>query len=1228
MKTTFFSRNVGIVVWMAVVLVLGVQGTAEAVTKLERTSPEELSIRVGDPFEVNFRVTLQSQQIIKSGNQYYLEGDGSNDFGDLVNSSGYKIGLSIVDGKYYILPDASHTPSGTAIVGTRHTYLYTTLAEQRKGENTGKQNSIVSPEPSGSQYYVDTAGNVKDGRGRDVYIQTGTGRRADSESATPQSDPFKYVRDTIAQPTKQTDSSRYYYNDEAITVISPTLVLRLPNDFPVSGQTLSETDHRDSRLQSTMTLTGRASAVGTFPITIINGTSPTDYPLGSLARTLAGLEPKEPRITFTVRVSALTASAGGRVRTTRNTESVSNQFKADDTITVAGTEVPPNTDIIYRVTRGSGTLFYAGHTPTTTLTVHKDTDVYININGTDNTVEASVTGEDHIVKRQSIVFEYIGTDPRTTPTSRNTVNNNQDNQQTTPSITASRTSISGAPNSDQALTLSAGTTAVRLQGSASFISAGGSISGSGTSWSVRLPNTPGSTYQLTASASGYLDRTISVTVAAPLAPGTLAITTVGARSGTQQQIRVTASGRPIPSAGLSITLVGVSFPRTITIPSGSASVPRIVTLPDATSAHTVYATATGYNPSNRLTIPAPTATTTTDTTTTATTTTTTTTVSEPESVSIVGPSQRDGTANTELDAALIVQVLDDDGDAVADARVIFRVRTGQGRLSERGNGRAVAVQTDSQGYGRATYTPMSASSTVEAEVRGVTRSVEFTITASGGTATTPRETGTGTTPSTTIRPVVHVGAAQRPPMVWVDGGAIYALVGANVQKFASGVENAQNLAIGGNKVYWTEKTGASAGTINSANLDGSNVKQLTAIMAVPMGIAVDMAGSKLYWTNSRGRIQSANLDGSGITNVLQNLTSPLDIALAGGNVYWTHANGGVGFVNLRGQKQVRHISNGANAAGSLAIAGGKVYWTEQTGDTGGTINSANLNGSGVTELASIQATPIGIAVDTARSKLFWTNSRGRVQSAALDGSGIQNVVTGLGMPGDMVLSNSITAPATTTPTTPTTAAKGKYDVNGDGMVDGRDKVLVLDAVMAGTYVAKYDVNDDKKLDILDYVLVDVAVDTGAAGAPALLGMKLSAIQIDVLQEQIDLLIATNDRSPAAMRTLIYLQQLIATARPEQTQLLANYPNPFNPETWIPYELATDTDVRLTIYNTHGVVIRTLELGHQSAGYYTGRDRAAYWDGRNAFGEQVASGIYFYQLETDTLSSLRKMVILK
>ena len=418
------------------------------------------------------------------------------------------------------------------------------------------------------------------------------------------------------------------------------------------------------------------------------------------------------------------------------------------------------------------------------------------------------------------------------------------------------------------------------------------------------------------------------------------------------------------------------------------------------------------------------------------------------------------------------------------------------------------------------------------------------------------------------------------------------------QRFAPGVDNALNIAVGGGKIYWTEKTGESGGTINSANLNGSGVTELASILAVPMGIAVDATNSKLYWTNSRGRIQSANLDGSGITNVIPGgLEGVMDIALAGGNAYWTQG-GNVRFVNLRGQKEIRNISTGTDTAGSLVIGGGKVYWTEMTGESGGTVNSANLNGSGATQLASILAIPVGIAVDGSRSKLYWTNSRGRVQSSNLNGSKIQNVVSGLGSPGDMVLSNSIAAPATTTTTTPMTASN-KYDLNGDGTVDSKDVDVLIVAIAADVTNAKYDLNGDGTIDVFDIREVNAYLSEDAGSAPTLLGTKLSIVQIDRLQEQIDLLIASNDRSPDAMRILIYLQQLIATARPEKTQLLANYPNPFNPETWIPYELATDTNVKITIYNTHGVVIRTLELGHQSAGYYTGRDQAAYWDGRNA-----------------------------
>ncbi len=98
--------------------------------------------------------------------------------------------------------------------------------------------------------------------------------------------------------------------------------------------------------------------------------------------------------------------------------------------------------------------------------------------------------------------------------------------------------------------------------------------------------------------------------------------------------------------------------------------------------------------------------------------------------------------------------------------------------------------------------------------------------------------------------------------------------------------------------------------------------------------------------------------------------------------------------------------------------------------------------------------------------------------------------------------------------------------------------------------------------------------------------------------------------------------------PETTALLPNYPNPFNPETWIPYELAEPADVTLTIYNIQGRVVRNLDLGHQRAGMYHTRNRAAYWDGKNAVGEPVASGVYFYTLKAGEFTATRKLLIRK
>ena len=107
-----------------------------------------------------------------------------------------------------------------------------------------------------------------------------------------------------------------------------------------------------------------------------------------------------------------------------------------------------------------------------------------------------------------------------------------------------------------------------------------------------------------------------------------------------------------------------------------------------------------------------------------------------------------------------------------------------------------------------------------------------------------------------------------------------------------------------------------------------------------------------------------------------------------------------------------------------------------------------------------------------------------------------------------------------------------------------------------------------------------------------------------------------------------LENLLASLIPEETALLANYPNPFNPETWIPYQLASPAEVALTIYNMKGKMVRRLAVGHQAAGMYKSRSRAIYWDGRNQLGESVASGLYFYTLTTGDFTATRRMLILK
>ena len=237
----------------------------------------------------------------------------------------------------------------------------------------------------------------------------------------------------------------------------------------------------------------------------------------------------------------------------------------------------------------------------------------------------------------------------------------------------------------------------------------------------------------------------------------------------------------------------------------------------------------------------------------------------------------------------------------------------------------------------------------------------------------------------------------------------------------------------------------------------------------------------------------------------------------------------------------------------------------------------------------------------------------------------------------------------------TTNAAHEPDVNGDGTVNSADSQLVARAALQNSN-ALTDIDGDDDVDVEDLVAfagtpVDVNGDTAkddddikliarialnagnddagngdAAPAPSQIHAALNAQNLQHLVQQArqrNRFDATYRRGLAALERI--LESLII---PEKSALLPNYPNPFNPETWIPYQLASPAEVTLTLYDVTGRVVRTLHLGHQAAGMYRSKSHAAYWDGRNAQGEPVASGIYFYTLVAGEFTATGKMLIRK
>ena len=199
------------------------------------------------------------------------------------------------------------------------------------------------------------------------------------------------------------------------------------------------------------------------------------------------------------------------------------------------------------------------------------------------------------------------------------------------------------------------------------------------------------------------------------------------------------------------------------------------------------------------------------------------------------------------------------------------------------------------------------------------------------------------------------------------------------------------------------------------------------------------------------------------------------------------------------------------------------------------------------------------------------------------------------------------------------------DVNKDCVVNIQDLVLVATNFGRGRDNVA-DVNGDGTVNIIDLVLVAGAF--GDTAAPAVYADTQEMLSASNVQHWLSEAYKVNLTDFTFQRGMLTLEQLLIVLPPKDTALLPNYPNPFNPETWIPYQLEKSAEVTISIYSGDGVLVRILPLGYQPAGIYRSRDRAAYWNGTNEMGESVASGVYFYTLSAGDFKATRKMLVIK
>ena len=450
------------------------------------------------------------------------------------------------------------------------------------------------------------------------------------------------------------------------------------------------------------------------------------------------------------------------------------------------------------------------------------------------------------------------------------------------------------------------------------------------------------------------------------------------------------------------------------------------------------------------------------------------------------------------------------------------------------------------------------------------------------------------------------------------------------------------ITVADDKIYWAEEIDENSGKVQRANLNGTNVETLATVQGLPTGISIDTAADKIYWANSLGGIQRTDINGGEVEAVVSGITAPGDFVLvpdAQQAVPTTPTTTTTDVVVNILPASVASPAIGQQIEFNLNITGGEAvggYQATVQFDTTALRYVSSANGDYLPAGAFFVEPKVEGNLIKLNAVSLAGESSGEGTLATLTFEVIAVKASTLTL-SDVLLSNStgetfVPQVENAEITEPT---RLEVDVNGDGSVDLQD-LAIVNARLGQTGENSADINGDGVVNIADLALVAGAIENGAA-APSLQPQVLELFTAADVKQWLSAAQHLDLTDTTSQRGLLFLQRLLIALTPKETTLLANYPNPFNPETWIPYRLAKNANVTLHIYAVNGTLVRTLTLGHQAAGMYQNRSRAAYWDGRNALGEPVASGVYFYTLSTEStrdsvtagnFTATRKMLIRK